>query len=115
MGSLTQEYSKEKLMGQIYTPKFIVEKILDDITYNSAKICGRLFLDPACGDGRFLTVVAERIIKYSDSKFMIDNLSKIHGWDIDSMVIDACIENLNAVVEPLNIKIKWNVKVKNSL
>jgi hypothetical protein len=33
MGSLAKVYSKEKLNGQVYTPMFIVRKMLDDIGY----------------------------------------------------------------------------------
>lgn len=35
MASLVKEYSKDKLTGQIFTPFFIVDKILDDIDYKS--------------------------------------------------------------------------------
>ena len=54
MASLTKAYTKEKLNGQIYTPDFIVNKILDNVGYNSKEILGKTILDPACGDGRFL-------------------------------------------------------------
>jgi len=64
MGSLVKEYKKEKLIGQIYTPDFIVSKILDDVGYtNAININNRKLLDPACGDGQFLKEVVKRIIK----------------------------------------------------
>ena len=42
MGSLAKTYSQEKLLGQIYTPTFIIEKILDDMDYHTqAEILGK--------------------------------------------------------------------------
>ena len=79
MASLLKTYTDEKLIGKIYTPRFIVEKILDDIHFTSKNVVGKTILDPACGDGRFLAVVAERIIKYSAKEDLINNLEKIYG------------------------------------
>jgi type I restriction-modification system DNA methylase subunit len=84
MGSLVKEYKKEKLIGQIYTPDFIVSKILDDVGYtNAININNRKLLDPACGDGQFLKEVVKRIIKYSPGDKLLNNLENIVGWDID--------------------------------
>ena len=65
MASLAKEYSNIKLNGIIYTPDFIVKKILDDIGYNTPAILGKRFVDPACGDGRFLTEAARRVVLFS--------------------------------------------------
>ena len=115
MASLVKTYTKEKLTGQIFTPFFIVEKILDDIGYNSPDILGKTIIDPACGDGRFLIKIAERIIKYSPVKDLKNNLEKIYGWDIDSQAIRIAIEKLNDLIAPFNITVNWNIKVLNSL
>jgi len=115
MGSLTKQYTKEKLTGQIFTPFFIVQKILDDINYNSSKILGKTILDPACGDGRFLIKIAERIIKYSTIKELSINLSKIYGWDIDKEAIELAKKNLNELIKPYKITVNWNIEQKNSL
>ncbi|MEJ5244606.1 MAG: N-6 DNA methylase [Bacteroidota bacterium] len=115
MASLLKTYTDEKLIGKVYTPRFIVEKILDDIHFTSKNVVGKTILDPACGDGRFLVVVAERIIKYSTEEDLIDNLEKIYGWDIDPQAVNSCINNLNEVIKDYNIEINWNIKVCNSL
>lgn len=65
MASLAKTYDNQKLLGQIYTPPFIVEKILNEIGFNSPSILGKTVLDPACGDGRFLEEIVNRIIKLS--------------------------------------------------
>ncbi len=115
MASLLKVYTKEKLTGQIFTPFYIVEKMLDDINYNSADILGKTILDPACGDGRFLIKIAERIIKYSKPEKLQVNLSKIYGWDTDSNAVELAKQHLNKLTNEHNIIINWNLEVKNSL
>lgn len=110
MGSLTKVYSQEKLLGQIYTPAFIVNKILDDIGFKSKKVLKKSILDPACGDGRFLEEVVNRIIKLSSKEDLEDNLKQVHGWDIDEGAINLCIENLDKIIEKYGLKIKWNIQ-----
>ena len=79
MASLTKEYSTEKLTGRIYTPHFVVCKILDDIAYNSTNILEKTIIDPACGDGRFLEEVVKRIIKFSTENDLKKNLECVYG------------------------------------
>ena len=115
MASLVKEYSQEKLLGQIYTPSFVVCKILDDIGYNSTNILGKTIIDPACGDGRFLEEVVRRIIKLSTKNDLKKNLLCVYGWDIDSEAIKECIKNLNDLIKDKNINIEWNICVTNSI
>jgi len=115
MASLTKIYNEQKLKGKVYTPEFIVKKILDDIGYNSIKIIGKTILDPACGDGRFLIAAAERIIKFSPIKHLKENLEKIFGWDIDKQAIDECKEKLNKLIADFDFQIKWNITQCNSI
>ncbi|WP_448530080.1 HsdM family class I SAM-dependent methyltransferase [Raineya sp.] len=115
MASLTKIYDKQKLFGKIYTPRFIVEKILQEIGFNDSSILGKTILDPACGDGRFLIVVAESIIKFSPKEMLKENLEKIYGWDIDEQAVALCRENLNNLTKPLGVEINWNIEVCNSL
>lgn len=115
MASLAKTYDNQKLLGQIYTPPFIVEKILNEIGFNSPSILGKTVLDPACGDGRFLEEIVNRIIKLSPIEQLEENLSCIYGWDIDEGAIESCKDNLNNIIEPLNIFVNWNIKVCNSI
>ncbi len=115
MASLQKTYSKEKLSGQIYTPSFIVKKILNDIGYISETILDKTILDPACGDGRFLTEIANRIIKFSPEKDLKENLTKIYGWDIDKEALNDTEIKLNKMIAPFNFEIEWNLFHKNSL
>ena len=115
MASLVKEYSKEKLTGQIFTPFFIVNKILDDVEFNSPDILNKKILDPACGDGQFLVKIAERIIKYSPNEKLASNLQNIYGWDIDELAIKQAINKLNQLIKPFDIAVNWNIYRINSL
>jgi predicted RNA methylase len=115
MGSQLKTYKAEKLTGKVYTPLYIINKILDDVEYNSEAILGKKILDPACGDGRFLVEVARRIIEFSKEEDLKQNLEMLYGWDIDSEAIDLCKINLNRLVGNLGVNIKWNVFATNSL
>jgi methylase of polypeptide subunit release factors len=115
MASLVKSYSQEKLFGRIYTPDFIVCKILDDIGYDSPAVLGKSIIDPACGDGRFLMEAVKRIIKFSDVSDLQNNLKCVYGWDIDEYAVKECRKNLNKLLKEKNIKVKWNISVKNSI
>ncbi len=115
MASLQKTYNNRKLTGQVYTPKYIVNKILDDISYNSKEILGKTILDPACGDGRFLIEIAKRIIEFSSISDLEKNLSKIIGWDIDNSALKEAEIKLNSLIEGQGIKVNWQLKNFNSL
>ena len=115
MASLQKEYSKEKLKGQIFTPSFIINKILDDVGYNNSNILGKKIIDPACGDSRFLEEIVKRIIKYSKKEDLIKNLQNVYGWDIDEIAINKAVERLNKLIKPFKIIVNWNITKTNVL
>lgn len=115
MASLSKTYDSQKRFGQVYTPRFVVEKILASLHFDSPKILGKSVLDPACGDGRFLTVVAQKIIQLSPKQKLKENLEQIYGWDIDSEAVSECIKNLNDLIKNAGITVNWKVEVCNSL
>lgn len=115
MASLTKTYDTQKLLGQVYTPRETVEKVLTDIGLNKPEAAGKTVLDPSCGDGSFLTAVAEKIIACSSPENLQANLEKICGWDIDADAVARCIEKLDRLVLPLGIRVRWNIGVRNAL
>jgi methylase of polypeptide subunit release factors len=110
MASQTRTYGKKKLLGQVYTPFHIVDKILEDSGFYEADLTLKKILDPACGDGRFLVPIAEHIIKTTDPEHLTDRFNQIYGWDIDPEALEVCKQNLNALVEPMGITIQWNLE-----
>ena len=101
--------------GQVFTPKNIVNKILDDVGYKSNILLTKKILDPACGDGKFLVEIVARIIKYSNIIDLELNLKKVYGWDIDEDLINITKRKLDEIVKPYNLNIDWNLTVINSL
>ena len=115
MGSLNKQYSGEKLSGKVYTPAFVVEKILDDAAYNSPSVLGKRIIDPACGNGRFLQKIVERIIRFSPREYLPQNLRKVHGWDIDPAAIEQARRRLDALIAPLGIRTDWQLQCRDAL
>ncbi len=77
---------KYKKLGQVWTPREIVDFILDKITlFDNMKI-----LEPACGEGIFISAIIERLKNY-----------EIHCVDVDKNVL-----------EKAKIKFKNNPKIK---
>jgi adenine-specific DNA-methyltransferase len=110
MASQTRTYEKKKLLGQIYTPLHIVDKILKDSGFYDADLTDKIILDPACGDGRFLIPIAKYIIKNTPTNQIKSRLEQIHGWDIDKEAIKLCRQNLDNLIRPLGIAVDWNLK-----
>ena len=115
MGSKTKTFTKDKLTGTVYTPVDIVKLILDRCGYIGSEVLGKTILDPSCGDGRFLCEIVTRIIKASPKKDLIKNLDCVHGWEIQQDALEKCRANLNSLVEPLGLKIKWNLELGDAL
>ena len=111
MASLLRAYGETKLGGKVYTPAFIVRKILDDLGYRGPAILGKSILDPACGDGNFLVEIARRIIQHSSNPKQ--DLLCLYGWDIDQQAIASCRQRLDALVHPLQVS--WNIQSQDSL
>lgn len=115
MASLSRTYDQKKLLGQVYTPSFIVRKILDESGIDSPAFLGKTILDPACGDGRFLVEVVRRIVKFSPEPELENNLKQVHGWDIDQKALDLCRNYLNEEIESTGITIDWHLVKKDAL
>jgi hypothetical protein len=73
--------SKERIRdhGEVFTPDFIVENMLDLVVNETKRIESR-FLEPACGDGNFLIKILQRkldVVKknYARSQFDYEKYS----------------------------------------
>ncbi len=77
LGTLYQQYfDKEtrKALGEFYTPKEVVEYILDAVGYEGRSVIGKRLLDPACGSGTFLVEALRRYLKASEE------IAEEKGW-----------------------------------
>jgi len=120
---MMKEISNEKLNGIVYTPKWIVESILDNVNYNTEhNIYTKTIIDPSSGAGAFLVVIVDRFInsalknnKTNDEiKSLLEN--NLCGFDIDKDAIENCKSNLNNVAKKYNIlDVNWNLLKTDTL
>ena len=67
--------TESKTYGRVYTPKFLVDIILDHTEYTSYdNIVGKHIIDNSCGDGAFLTEIVSRYCKVFDGT--VEELAK---------------------------------------
>ncbi len=108
---------KIKNLGQIFTPDWIVNLILDRLEYNGSKILGKYILEPGCGDGNFLFQIVTRYIKsarasnYNKEKIKKDLEKYIYGIEIDDLAYKSCLNRLDKLSRIHSIiGVKWNIK-----
>ncbi|MBS9766601.1 MAG: Eco57I restriction-modification methylase domain-containing protein [Flavobacteriaceae bacterium] len=114
---------KHKTLGQVYTPNWIVNKILDLTDYKGENILQKYILEPSCGDGAFLCEIVKRYVEVSKENNISENQvikdleTYIYGVELDIQEFHKCIENLNNSVREYEIteKINWKIFNKNTL
>ena len=78
--------SKERISkyGEVYTPKWIVNRMLDMLEPNGCfDDISKTFLEPACGNGNFLAEIFERKLKLcKNPQAGLKALASIYGIDI---------------------------------
>jgi hypothetical protein len=63
--------------GEVFTPPWLVEKMLDLVKGETERIDAR-FLEPACGSGNFLVPILQRKLAAVELKFGKSNFEKRH-------------------------------------
>lgn len=113
---------KIKKNGQVFTPQYIVEEMLDYAGYVGSCIIEKHVIDNSCGDGAFLKVVVMRYCEESIKQGRAISVIKsdleqyIHGIDTDEVAYNDCNVNLNDVAKKYGIvDVKWNLYNKSSL
>lgn len=118
----TQIKTKQRVKdhGEVFTPEFIVNDMLDLVKHETERIESR-FLEPACGDGNFLAPVLQRKLdvvlkKYGKSqsdfeKMSLLAVSSIYGIDLLSDNVELCQKRLFDIFDGVYIK-KYKSKYK---
>ena len=116
--------AKHKTLGQVFTPTWIVNEILDLVGYTNDDILDKYILEPSSGDGVFLTEIVNRYIdvclkQQIETNQIMERLEKyIYGVELDKVEFDKSIENLNNLVKTklsIDKKINWNIYNQNTL
>lgn len=109
--------------GQIFTPSYIVNHLLDLSGYKvGKKILRKHIIDNSCGNGAILQEVVERYcqsyVNWNETNLNLkDELELyIHGIDIDETLVNECITTLNTICSRYNIfDVQWDIKQGNTL
>ena len=118
-----QRVSDEKHFGRVYTPRWVVDHMLRPL--RQTKMERLTIADPACGVGDFLIPVAEalcaRIMAATPRRAagLRDTLSRLTGYDVDSVAVDECQRRLTETVGKhlgeTAANSDWNVHVADAI
>ena len=100
---------------QVFTPRYIVEDILDRVGYNiignnTSNIRKKHIIDNSCGDGAFLKVIVERYInackidKLSAEETVKELETYIHGIEIDNTLRSFTFVGLQRICDSKEIE-----------
>jgi adenine-specific DNA-methyltransferase len=119
-----EKMTKHKSLGQVFTPEWIVEEILDSSGFTNDNLINKKIIDPACGDGAFLKIIVNRIIDFLINKNIPKEKIKeylenyVYGIEIDEIEFNNCLLNLNKIVKEKlgdNLKVNWKIFKDNTL
>ena len=120
---MAENISEKKSKGRVYTPKYIVNNILDMAHYIGDNILEKHVIDNSCGDGAFLCEIIERYCSFATKKGLTPDILKkhleeyIHGIEIEPNEYKKCLGNINQIVERYGIttNISWDIICADTL
>ena len=92
MSSIDRDKQRIQSTAEIFTPTDLVIEMLNNIDINRLG-AGKTILDPACGDGQFLTAI-KWVKVYIHQMTESDALEDIYGVDIMRDNVDLCKKRL---------------------
>ena len=92
MSSIDRDKQRIQSTAEIFTPTDLVIEMLNNIDINRLG-AGKTILDPACGDGQFLTAI-KWVKVYIHQMTESDALQDIYGVDIMRDNVDLCKKRL---------------------
>lgn len=114
---------REKQIGQVFTPDFIVSGMLDNVGYTvGADILDKHIIDNSCGNGAFMVQIAERYLKTAvknkcNKRTIVSGLETyIHGIDCDENAVAQCLLRLNDMAKQYGItNVVWDINYGDTL
>lgn len=101
--------------GQIMSPQWIVDKVLDSAGYKGSEILSKKVMEPSFGDGNFLVEIIERIIREGRGQGLSnESLSEIihtniYGVEKDSVLYSGATKRINSLLMDYEIPLKeWS-------
>ena len=113
---IIEDRTKVKEQGQVYTPKALVDKTLQDLE----NVRPDAFIDPVytfcdsmCGNGKFLMSILEK--KMANGIDKKTALQTIYGVELDPDAVEECKDNLLNGDESLRYIVEENIVCNDSL
>jgi type I restriction-modification system DNA methylase subunit len=97
---LIKSKSRSDKHGEVFTPDWLVNEMLDELPSILFTEPTKTFIDPACGNGNFLVEVVRRKIENGSTPFQA--LSTTYGVDIMEDNIAECRHRLFKVAYEMN-------------
>jgi hypothetical protein len=107
MSGIQRDENRVRATGEVFTPTPLVQEVLDQMDPALFTEPGRTFLDPACGDGQFLSEVLIR--KLESGQDLETALASIYGVDIMIDNVDLCRERLLCGCEEFRHIVEKNI------
>lgn len=99
-----------KHSGQVFTPDYIVNLMLDELGYNGPCILKKHCVDNSCGDGAFICEIVRRYVKaYKQVHNSYDGVQSeikeyVHGIELDIAAFEQCLNNVSSVLSAFGIQ-----------
>lgn len=113
MSGVERDNNRVKATGEVFTPTPLVQEILDQLPTELFTDPTKTYLDPACGDGQFLSEVLIR--KVENSIDFETALSTIYGVDLMPDNVKLCQDRLLCGREDLRHIVEKNIVCADSL
>jgi type I restriction-modification system DNA methylase subunit len=107
MSGTERNQARVKATGEVFTPTPLVQEVLDQLPHNIFTDPTKTFLDPACGDGQFLSEVLIR--KLENGIDFKTALSTIYGVDLMPDNVKLCQDRLLCGQEHLRHIVEKNI------
>jgi len=118
----TSVLTVKKINGRYYTPKHIVEAMLDLSGYIGSAVLRKNVMENSCGDGAFLVEIVRRYCEASlalgkTESVIADELAcYIHGIEIDEKEYNKCLYNVGAVAAEYGVfDVDWDIRRADAL
>lgn len=109
------ESKKSKSLGQVFTPDYVADLILDDVGYTHNHIIDKKIMEPSFGNGVFLLHILKRLIlecetlNFSKEETMKQIESNVYGIEMDEECYNETIERINDFLRGFGFQ---NIKLK---
>ena len=107
MSGIERDQNRVRATGEVFTPTPLVNNILNDLPKELFTDTTKTFLDPACGDGQFLSEVLIR--KLENGIDFATALGTIYGVDLMPDNVKLCQDRLLCGQEHLRHIVEKNI------